>query len=72
MTTSSPKLCRDCKWMRREWLMPLYSKCRAPQNREHDLVLGREIWTYDFCRTQRSDPTTDITCGPEGKWFKPK
>lgn len=69
------KLCKDCKWHRRDWVHYIvngtsdFDKCASP-NTTDDLVSGR---AQRFCESLRSfQCDLDWSCGREGKYWEAK
>ena len=69
---TDPKLCKNCKHIRRNWITYLFvgdefSKCGRPVN--PDLVSGKtELKNY--CSIERKYWYSIDACGPEGKYFE--
>lgn len=65
MTT--PKFCKDCKWIRLEGRNIAYAQCVNPKLANYDLVSGV---LKTLCEVERKDYSVNL-CGPEGKLFEP-
>ncbi len=78
------KLCKDCKWCKREpWWNGFFKnrvyECWNPKTRDwsEDPVTGRGVWTPEFpfrCSQQRSDyrkgPMDSHLCGYGGRLWE--
>ena len=70
------KLCKDCKWYRKDWMHHIvfgsseFDMCASP-NTTDDLVAGR---THRFCESLRSYRCQDLdwSCGREGRFWEEK
>ena len=71
---TEPKLCKDCKWYRKEWtftLTRIYDTCACPHTLKQNLVTGNENRFCDMLRAERWKKL-DHSCGPEAKYFEAK
>jgi hypothetical protein len=70
------KLCKDCKYYRRDWLSHLFGMedrhdtCASP-NTSQNLVTGRERRFCDMLRSKRYEDL-EWFCGPDGRFFEAK
>ena len=70
------KLCKDCKYYRKDWLSHLFGygnlhdTCVSP-NTSHNLVTGNESRFCDMLRSNRWE-ILDYYCGPDGKFWEAK
>ena len=70
------KLCKDCKYYRRDWLSHLFGMghthdtCASP-NTSSNLVTGNENRFCAMLRAYRWE-TLDYSCGVEGKYWEAK
>jgi hypothetical protein len=70
------KLCKDCKYYRKDWFSHLFGMghrhdtCVSP-NTSENLVTGNES---RFCDMLRANcwKELDYSCGPDGRFFEPK
>lgn len=68
------RLCSNCKHYlsSRTDGHPEFARCGAPQNFNRDLVTGEVLDAeITYCSTHRNG-SSDITCGPSGRWFELK
>lgn len=65
------KLCKDCKWIRTNILLPTHlAKCACNNEfRGRDEITGG--FKYTFCSILRYRSGKDM-CGPRGDWWEPK
>ncbi len=67
------KLCKDCKWMRRDipfFWVDKFARCKAPQSYVTvSLVSGKKRQEYTFADIQRRGASD---CGAAATWFEPK
>ena len=73
MSDNKTKVCKGCKHYRDSETEghPEFAKCAAPQNVKRDRVSGAVEVEITYCSTHRNG-SSDITCGPSGRWFEPK
>ena len=71
------KLCKDCKWYKKDWITHLiegsdsFDKCLNPIVNEN-LVSGKTKGGFcDMLRAKRWQEL-DYSCGPEGKYWEAK
>jgi hypothetical protein len=70
------KLCKDCKYYRRDWFSHLmgmghrHDTCSSP-NTSQNPVTGNESRFCDMLRSNRWE-ILDYYCGPDGRFFEPK
>jgi hypothetical protein len=70
------KLCKDCKWYRKDWLNHLFGMghhhdmCASP-NTTKNLVTGHDNRFCDMLRSIRWQDL-DYSCGPDGKFWEEK
>lgn len=76
---TDPKLCKDCKYCRRDWFFVItsfgtdngyeFAKCTRPV--PSDLVSGTQKLNA-YCNCERVSYQTIDTCGEEAKYFEQK
>jgi len=70
------KLCKDCKWYRKDWIHHIIfgnqtcDMC-ASLNTTDDLVTGRKQRFCEMLRSTRWE-SLDYACGPDGRFWEPK
>lgn len=75
---NQPKLCKDCKWVKRDPIFGIFgnyrfAQCLAPQAAEPSdgLVDGGNRKTIG-CETHRNVKAFANYCGVEGRFWEPK
>ena len=69
--TEPIRLCKDCKWYKKDWLQHLIGSGDTFDRCVHPIVCGNVVTggsTGLYCDTQRRFHE----CGMEGKYFEPK
>ena len=73
---TEPKLCKDCKYYRKDWISHIlgfnyiYDTCACPHT-SRNLVTGNENRYCDMLRAERWKEL-DYSCGLEAKYFEAK
>lgn len=80
-----PKLCKNCKWVRRDRLMAILSfgfgdwnwaRCASPKTRnsqqENTALVSGNSRGSSYCSIERGNWVTLEVCGPDGKFYEPK
>jgi hypothetical protein len=75
MSNEQVKLCKDCKWMRRDPVLfctTSYATCANPRAFGYKLDMVSGKYAVPFCSIERGQYKPLTNCGPEANFFEEK
>lgn len=67
------KSCRNCKWVKRDWILGYdYAKCTSPHAYGSKINPVSGLPSSEFCSIERGHYGPIRNCGQSGKFFEPR